>query len=336
MPHLSTHDHLSELIRGLKKRDINFVVSEDALGCRIAEVYITEALELILLPHYRLDTSQLRWILEIRTPLKVRMTFFTSDVKELKIQLARVVSELKQEGLIIPNIEQAISVLELSKENITRLLDSLENWSNLRIKGRPLPSIQTSKPTPSPSTKNSSGFMSKNREDLHVHLRNAIRTYWTERYFARYLNLPIENVKEIAKRIGIQREVCGKDTLYFFDRVKALGTYFVHVVKGLLIDLGLQYRETAKHDFFLPELQLGLHFFDGEKEQLKIFAGEYANNHDLIIVVSEVLRREIGRIQDDFFQVLPLDQDKIKESLIRTIRQRVDYIPAYSSGIINK
>jgi hypothetical protein len=148
--------------------------------------------------------------------------------------------------------------------------------------------------------------------------------------------LPIENVKEIAKRIGIQREVCGKDTLYFFDRSKALETYFVHVVKGLLTDLGLQYRETAKHDFFLPELQLGLHFFDGEKEQLKIFTGEYANNHNLIIVVSEVLRREIGRIQDDFFQVLPLDQDKIKETLIKTIRQRVGYIPAYSSGIINK
>jgi len=336
MPHLSTHDHLSELIKGLKKRDINFVASEDALGCQIAEVYITKALELILLPHHRLDTSQLRWILEIRTPLNVRITFLTSDVKELKIQLVRVITDLKQEGLIIPNIEQAISVLELSKENISRLLDSLENWAILRIKSRPLPSIQTAKPTPSPSPKNSSQFMSKNREDLHVHLRNAIRTYWTERYFARYLNLPIENVKEIAKRIGIQREVCGKDTLYFFDRKKALGTYFVHILKGLLADLGLQYRETAKHDFFLPELKLGLHFFDGEKEQLKIFAGEYANSHDLIIVVSAVLRREIGRIQDNFFLVLPLDQDKIKESLIKTLRQRVDYIPAYSSGIISK
>ncbi len=336
MPHLSTHNHLTDLIKGLKKRDINFVVSEEALGCQIAEVYITEALELILLPHYRLDTSQLRWILEIRTPLKVRMTFLTSDVKELKIQLARVVTELKQEGLIIPNIEQAISVLELTKENIARLLDSLENWSNLRIKSRPLSSIQTSKPTLSLSTKNSSGFMRINQEDLHVNLRNAIRTYWTERYFARYLNLPMENVKEVAKRIGIQREVCGKDTLYFFDRAKALGTYFVHVVKGLLTDLGVQYRETATHDFFLPELQLGLHFFDGEKEQLKIFAGEYANSHDLIIVVSDVLRRKIGRIQDGFFQVLPLDQDKIKESLVKTIRQRVDYIAAYSSGIVNK
>ncbi|MFX1342848.1 MAG: hypothetical protein ACFFAL_09155 [Promethearchaeota archaeon] len=336
MPHLSTHDHISELIKGLKKLDISFVVSEDTLGCQIAEVYIIEALELILLPHHRLDTSQLRWILEIRTPLKVRITFLTSDVKELKIQLVRVITELKQEGLIIPNIEQAISVLELSKENISRLLDSLENWSNLRIKDRPLPSIQTAKPTSCPSPKNPSGFMSKHREDLHVHLRNAIRTYWTERYFARYLNLPIENVKEIAERIGIQREVCGKDTLYFFDREKALGTYFVHIVKGLLSDLGLQYRETAKHDFFLPELQLGLHFFDGEKEQLKIFAGEYANSHDLIVVVSTVLRREIASIQDDFFLVLPLDQDKIKESLIKTLRQRVDYIPAYSSGIINK
>jgi hypothetical protein len=335
MPYLSNHDYLSELIKGLKKRNIAFVMSEDALGCQIAEVYITEALELILLTYNRLDTSKLRWILEIRTPLKVRLTFLTSDVKELKIQLVRVVSELKQEGLVIPNIEQAISVLELSIENISRLLDSLENWSNLRTKGRPLPSIQTSKPSSSQSTKNSGGFMSQHREDLHVHLRNAIKTYWTERYFARYLNTPIENVKEIAKRIGIQRELCGKDTLYFFDRSKALGTYFAHIVKGLLTELGLQYRETAKHDFFLSKLRLGLHFFDGEKEQLKIFAGEYANNHNLIIVVSEALRRKIGHIKDDFFQVLPLDQDKIKEILIKTIRQRVDYIPAYSSGIVN-
>jgi hypothetical protein len=149
------------------------------------------------------------------------------------------------------------------------------------------------------------------------------------------MNIPSQKVKELSKRIGIQQEVCGTDTLYFFDRKKALETYFKHIIKGILDELNMKYQETSKHDFFLPELHLTLHFFDGEKEQFKILADAYAQNHDLIVIVPETLRRNIGWIQDKFFQVLPLNQDKIKSALIRVISQRINYIPAYSSGIIN-
>jgi hypothetical protein len=149
------------------------------------------------------------------------------------------------------------------------------------------------------------------------------------------MNIPSKKVKELAERIGMQYEVCGTHTLYFFDRKKALETYFEHVIKGILDELNIKYQKTSNHGFILPALHLTLHFFDGEEERLKIRASEYAQNRDLIVIVPETLRRTIGRIQDDFFQVLSLNQEKIKSALIRVIRQRINYIPAYSSGIIN-
>ena len=332
MSRQSIANYVSQLTRGLETRNIDFVQSEDAFGCNITEVYVTEAYELLLFPGDRLDASSIQWILQVRTPLKVRITFFSSDVHTLKTQLLSAIDKLKQDGIDIPQTETAISVQELTEKNITHLLDSLENWANIKSTGRPLPQVETSRSKPK---KEQEVHFEQQQEDLYIHLRFAIKTYWTERYFARYMNIPSPKVKELAKRIGIQQEVCGTDILYFFDRKKALETYYQHIIKGILDELDMKYQETSKHDFFLPDLHLTLHFFDGEKEQLKILAGEYAQNHDLIVVVPETLRRNIGQIQDDFFQVLPLNQDKIKSVLIRVIRQRINYIPAYSSGIIN-
>ncbi len=312
MSGLSVADFVSKLKRGLESRNIDFVVSEEALGCNITEVYVTEARELIIFPGDKLDTISIQWILQVRTPLKVRITFFSKAVSELKIRLLTAISKLKRDGLEIPQTEQVISVQDLTENNIQRLLDSLEKWVNIKTNGRPLPLIQTFSSKLKKENYSSNG---QKPEDLHVHLRNAIKTYWTERYFARYMNIPSLKVKELANRIGIQRQICGHETLYFFDRKKALGTYFEHIIKGILDELKLKYRETSNHDFFLPDLHLRLHFFDGEKEQLKILAGEHVHNRDLIIIAPEALRRNIERIQDDFFQVLPLNQDKIKSAL---------------------
>ncbi len=335
MTYSSIQDSISVFLKGLKKRGVDFVISQDALGFQITEVYVTEAKELILFPSKRLDVSTIHWVLQIRTPLKVRLTFFVPEPTKFKLQLMRAVSEFKQNVLEIPNIEHAISVQELTTASLNRFLDSLENWFQIKTNGRPLPFLKTSKSSITPRTTTEEPTSNK-QKDLYVHLRNAIKTYWTERYFSRYLNTPSENVKEIAKRIGVQREVCGHEVLYFFDRSKALGTYFDHIIKGILKELNLQFQETTRHVFYVPDLHLGLHFFDGEKEQLKILAGEYANNHDLVIVVPETLRKNIGRIQDDFFEVLPLNQEKIKATLVKVVRQRIDFIPAYSSGIANQ
>jgi hypothetical protein len=149
------------------------------------------------------------------------------------------------------------------------------------------------------------------------------------------MNLPSQKLKALAKRLGIQREVCGHDTLYFFNREKALEKYFIHITKAVLDELNLKYKETSTQAFFLPDLQLTLHLFDGEKEHLRILAGESAQNRDLIVIAPDTLRRRLGVKQDDLFQILPLDKDKIKNALMRIARQRIDYIPAYSSGITN-
>lgn len=332
MTRQSIANYVSQLTHGLEARNIDFVLSEAAFGCNITEVYVTEAYELLLFHEDPLDVSSIQWVLQVRTPLKVRITFFSSDVPTLKIQLMKAINTLQKDGLDIPQTEHAISVQELTEKNIKHLLDSLENWANIKSNGRPLPQIETFQLK---TKKDQEASIEKKQEDLYVHLRYAIKAYWTERYFARYMNIPSQKVEELAKRVGIQQEVCGTDTLYFFDRKKALGTYFEHIIKGILDELNMKYQETSKHDFFLPDLHLTLHFFDGEKEQLKILAGEFAQNHDLIVIVPETLRRKIDRVQDDFFQVLPLNQDKIKSALIRVIRQRINYIPTYSSGIIN-
>jgi hypothetical protein len=323
-----TQEHVSTLIHGLQKRGIDFVVSDSALGCQLTEVYITQAQELLLFPPKRTDSTTLRWILEIRTPLNVRLTFFPTDVTKFKTQLLQAISAVQDNGLIIPNIDHAISIQELSEHNIHRLLDSLEGLDSLDVKSRPLPAPQSNIHS---TTVTPSSFETK-KEVLHVHLRNAIKTYWTERYFARYLNTPRENIEKIAKRIGIQREVCGRETIYFFERPKALRTYFTHIVKGLLTELNLQYRETLTHEFYLLDLKLGLHFFDGEIDQLRILAKEYTNNHELIIVVPETLKKHSEQIRDEFFEVLPLDQDKLRSTLIKALQQRFHHIPAYSSG----
>jgi hypothetical protein len=206
---------------------------------------------------------------------------------------------------------------------------------NLKTIERPLPNVQKSTLS-AESNEQKRRLNGRNREDLHIHLRNAIKTYWTERYFARYMNIPSKKLKELADRIGMQREVCGQETLYFFNRKKALGTYFAHIIKCILDELNLKYQETSMHGYLLPDLHLRLLFFDGEAEQLKILASEYVNNFDLIVITHEALRKTIGLIQDDVFKIIPLDQDKIKTALIRIIRQRIDYIPAYSSGVFSK
>lgn len=326
----STKGCVKTLIQGLQKREIDFVVSDATLGYQLTEVYITQAQELILFPPQKIDSAMLQWILEIRTPLKVRLTFFSEDVTNLKLHLMRAISTLQENGIIIANLDHAISIQKLSEQNIQQLLDSLENWITLSMKGKPLPALQATLPV-----ENERRTLTQlQQEDLTTHLRNAIKTYWTERYLARYLNTPKENVKKLAKKIDIQREACGQDTLYFFERSKALSTYFSHIIKGILSELQLQYQETLTHEFFLPDLRLGLYFFDGEIDQLRILAGEYANNHDLIMVVPEKLRRNIGRIQDAFFLVLPLDQEIIRNTLMRLVQQRIHYIPAYSSGLM--
>jgi hypothetical protein len=332
MPRLSITDCISLLIQGLESNKIDFVFSEHALGCEITELYVTEAYELILFPKNQLDIESIQWILRVRTPLKVRITIFSSEVSALKIRLLSAINRLKREGLLIPQTEGAISVQELTEDNIKRLLSSFERWSNEKSDRNE----HDQKDTITSSTKKSPiASIEQQQEDLYAHLRFAIKTYWTERYFARYMNIPSKKVKELAERIGMQYEVCGTHTLYFFDRKKALETYFEHVIKGILDELNIKYQKTSNHGFILPALHLTLHFFDGEEERLKIRASEYAQNRDLIVIVPETLRRTIGRIQDDFFQVLPLNQEKIKSALIRVIRQRINYIPAYSSGIIN-
>ncbi len=326
--------YVSKLIQDLRTQNIDFVVSEEALGCNITEVYVTEANELLLFLKNQLDAESIQWILRVRTPLKIRITIFSTDVVKVKIRLLNAINQLRKDGLDIPNTQQSISIQELTKENIQRFSDSLVNWANLTSNGRSLPQVHFSRIS-SKTEEDSLNSISQKQEDLHMHLRNAIKTYWTERYFARYLNLPSQKVKTLAKRIGIQQEVCGHDILYFFNRSKALKTYFEHITKAVLDELNLKYQETSTQDFFLPALKLTLHFFDGEKGQLRILAGEYAQNRDLIVIVPETLHRNIGVTQDDFFQILPLDQDKLKNALIRIIRRRIDCIPAYSSGIIN-
>lgn len=332
MSRLSITKYVSILIDGLAARNIDYVMSDDALGCHVTEVYVTEAQALILFPENQLDTEAIQWILQVRTPLSVRITFFSQDVSKLEINLLKAINELKQSGLEVPQIEHSISVQNLAKNNIQRLLDSLEKRTSLKGNGRFPPLVQTS--MISNPQKNAIEAKNEKQEELHNHFRNAIKTYWTERYFARYVNIPSQKLRILAKRIGIQHETCGHETLYFFDRKKALATYFKHIIKGILDELKLKYQEINQ-DFFLPDLNLTLHFFHGEKESLRIPTNRYAKNRNLLVITPETLQRNIGQIQDAFFQVLPLDQDKIKRALIKIIQQRIDYIPAYSSGILS-
>ena len=145
MTYSSLQDYTSVFIKGLKKRGIDFVISQDALGCQITEIFITEAKELILFSTKQLDVSTIRWVLQIRTPLKVRLTFFVPEPTKFKLQLMRAVSELKQNVLEIPNIEYAISVQELTTANLHRFMDSLENWFQIKTNGRPLPFLKAFK-----------------------------------------------------------------------------------------------------------------------------------------------------------------------------------------------
>lgn len=334
MFNLQISDYISELVQNLKNHNIEFVVSEEALGCDITEVYVTEAHELLLFPNNQLDTDSIQWILRVRTPLKVRITFFSTDISELKIRLLDAIDELRKDGLDIPQLQQAISIQELTKENIQRISDSFVNWTYLKSIERPLPQLQTSRIS-SKTKEDDQHLIIQKQEDIHLHLRNAIKTYWTERYFAKYMNLPSQKLRALAKRLGIHCEVCGHDTLYFFNRGKALEKYFIHITKAVLDELNLKYKETSTQAFFLPDLQLTLHFFDGEREQLRTLAGESTQNRDLIVIVPDTLLRRLGVKQGAFLQILPLDQDKIKNALMRIVRQRIDYIPTYSSGIIN-
>lgn len=352
----STQNFLDNLLEGLKQRNINFVVSRKSLGSKIDEVFIGEAGVLVILPNGVLNQDVIRWILDIRTPLRVRLIIFVKDVNEYKIRVMRSVSDLKNEGVSIPNIEHSISIHERSNQNLQRLLESLENWLVLRTHGRPLPNermkqVTTKQPTsynpppsgniPSPllqhqslirtGVKNDHVVPIDNLHDLHIHLRNAIKTYWTEHYLTRYLNMPVDKVRDLAQRIGIHYEICGKEVIYFFNRTEALGTYFIHILKGVLEELNLKYEETGNQIFFLPDFHIAIKFFDGDKEQLRTLAENYAKTHDYIFVVPEQLRIKIGKIQDDFFKVIPLSKNSLTSILQEIINRRIKNAKALSS-----
>jgi len=335
----SSQTFLDNLLESLKKYKINFVVSHKSLGCEIDEVFISEAGVLVILPNGALNQDVIRWILEIRTPLKIRLIIFAQDVNEYKIRIMRSISDLRNEGIIIQNIEHSISIHELSNQNLRRLLESLENWLVLRTNGRPLPSERQKRPerrqnshhsssslnSPSPllQQKSKVNYEKENNQripfdnlyDLHIHLRNAIKTYWTEHYLARYLHISKDKARDLAKRIGIHHELCGQDILYFFNRNEALSTYFVHILKGVLDELDIKYEEKGNQIFFLPAFHTTVKFFDGDKEQLRTLAENYINTHDLIFVVPEELRIKIGKIQEDFFQVISLSRESIASAI---------------------
>ena len=208
MTHLSVSNFITKLIQGLGAKNIDFVVSEDALGCNVTEVFVTRAQELFLFPIEPLDTASIQWILQIRSPLKVRITIFTPHVSELRIRILSAINKLKKNGLEIPHSEQAITIQNLSEKNIQNLIDSLEHWTNQKINDKSI-SLKQTYPTSSRPAINNQGSNESEKEQLHLHLRNAIKSYWTERYLARYLNIPSQKVVELANRIGIQWEKCG-------------------------------------------------------------------------------------------------------------------------------
>ncbi|MFX1474668.1 MAG: hypothetical protein ACFFCO_04195 [Promethearchaeota archaeon] len=343
---LSNQEFLEFLVEGLSQRDLKHVVSHNAFGHKIEEVFITEARELVMLPEGLLEQNTIRWILEIRTPLSIRLTIFTHNVSEFKLRVVQAISELVKDGIDIPNLEHSVSVQELSFVNIQRLLDSLENWRDFAIRGsvnsQPQQKTKTRETTLTsfehPSfthsltrhqgnsvhdvTSSDFSIDSIDHQSLHLNLRNAIKTYWTERYLARYLKTTPEKAREIARRIGVSREVCGREVLYFFNRLEALSKYFSHILKGILDELKIQYEETSQRLFFLPTLCLVVMFFDGNKEQLRFVAEDYARTHDVIFVVPERLRATIGRITDDYFQITPLARDHIFSLLQHTLKNR--------------
>ena len=339
----SAEEIMDALLEGLKRRNIPFISSCGGLIDNLREVFIEEANELIIIPDGVLDLDMVRWILEVRTPLRIRLTFFTPYVTEYKVRLLHVVSELRNKGISIPNLEYAISVQEPSESNLNKLLDALENWHHLKTHGRPIllsrcvarsgsitpPSSMGLARNPallpetaiSSSTPASSSRMKLN-DELHTKLLESIKTYWTENYLARFLNVSKEKVRELVKATGIQREVCGREVIYFFDRAKGLSTYFIHIIKGILYELGIDYEETPNHVFFLPQFDVIIFFFDGQKEQLPPLVEDYAKTNDLIVVVPEELRTKIGLIQDDYFHLATLSRDQISAVIKQVIKRR--------------
>jgi hypothetical protein len=344
---LSIQDFLEFLVEGLNKRGLKHVVSHNAFGRKIGEVFITEARELVILPEELLDQDTIRWILEIRTPLSIRLTIFTQSVSEFKLRIMRAISKLVEDGIDIPNnLEHIVSVQDLTYENIMRYLDSLENWRDIaigsrvdsrfekptRLREETPPPVESTLLAYSPTIDKESTTHDGTSEEissdsidyqsLHMNLRNAIKTYWTERYLARYLKETPEKAREVARRIGLTRELCGREPLYFFNRAEALSKYFSHILKGILDELKIKFEETSQRLFFLPQLSLVVMFFDGEKEQLRFIAEDYARTHDVIFVVPERLRATIGRITDDYFQVTPLARDHIFSLLQHIMKNR--------------
>jgi hypothetical protein len=340
---LSNKEFLDFFVEGLSQRDLQFVVSHNAFGRKIGEVFITEARELVMIPEELLDQDTIRWIIEIRTPLSIRLTIFTQSVSEYKLRVTRAISELVAAGIDIPNIDHVVSVQRLSFENLQRLLDSLANWRDLKIGSKaqfasdqkaiiseaPFPPSKLPSSTPS-FTRHKDGSIDEETLDettidyqsVHISLRNSIKTYWTERYLARFLKTTPENAREIARRAGVSRELCGREALYFFNRSEALSTYFSHILKGILDELNIQFEVTSQRLFFLPQLHLVVMFFEGDKEQLRLIAEDFARTHDVIFVVPERLRATIGRITDDYFQVIPLARDHIFSLLQQMLKKR--------------
>ncbi len=329
----TTPELVSSLIKGLQERSIDFVVSDNTLGCQLVEIYVPKAQELIIIPRKRLDIPTIRWILEVRTPLNIRIDIFTNDLPEVKLRLIRALKILKEDGLELSSLKRAISIQDLTEINIQQLLESIENRLVHRGYGKP-PFFNSHTKSFTHIKENSSSLKEK-QEALLFHLQNAIKTYWTERYLARYLNTPLKNIQKLAKQIGIEREMCGHETLYFFDRKKALKTYFQHIMKGLFDELNIEYQEISQQNYVLPDLGIELFFFDGKNEELTTLYGKFVHNHNLIIVAPQIFLATFKSTQNSFLKVLPLNQEKIKKALVQTIRHRRDYISTYSSGISN-
>jgi hypothetical protein len=294
-----------------------------------------------------LDVDAIRWVLELRTPLNLRITFFTENVNDFKLCILRAISQLEKEGIKLNTLEHRLSVQYPTEENLQRILDSLEKWYELKNTEEALPRIGSStqsqrsplyntiesaiqNPIPSQSTKQTLAsteekIIEGNNQDLSLRLQNAIKTYWTEKYLARYLKTSQLQLKELATILDIQREVCGQDVIYFFDRFLALKTYFNHILKGIFDEFSLKYEEIARHVFFLAKHKTAIIFFDGEKDQLEALAEDFIQRYSIIFVVPEKRKLAFGKVLSEFYQVIPLAYDKIRNSLVHLVHKGTDY-----------
>ncbi len=344
---LSSQDFLEELIRGLQKRSINFVVAQNSLGYDLDEIFITDLHELIILVNKLLDVDAVRWVLELRTPLNLRITFFTENVNEFKLRILRAVSQLEKEGIQLNTLEQILSVQYPTAKNLHLILGSLEKWCETKYGKAAIPQIDFSthsqksprssttestfqNPIPfQPNTQTPSSheasLIKASNQDLSLQLQNAIKTYWTEKYLARYLKISQLQLKELTKTFDIQREVCGHDVLYFFDRPLALKTYFNHILKGIFDEFSLKYEEISRQVFFLPNHKIAIIFFDGGKDQLEGLAEDLIQRYSIIFVVPEKRKLDLAKLQREQVQVIPLAYNQVRNTLAHLAHRSTNY-----------